>query len=404
MDVRDEAIRYCRKIETWLYKRLGATGNGLLSKVNSVKPYLDPAFVKLVREIAPTRNPLVHDDDFRIKDPQRFLEKCRRAYDLLRTTSTSLRPVSTRAHTHAEGLRTCRACGHRVAAEREECVRCGHRIRIDCGVCGRSYQDGEPGAPIETFACCGGCYHRHFADAEDAPCRTCGCVVGPKPRGSGAFCRESLVVGAPAACPNCGATNPLSVAKYCDECGGPIIPAVHKETAYDGRTLHDFCFEIRYGEKLRQEQDRKEKAADAERLAEAQRLALEERKTVLRTTTWGLINGAVLGGFSWLLGAIPESQINNDHFIPMCSAAGAVLVLIIFAVIGGPAAGCATALFAMMALPATMFLTVSIRYKVQRELLSAGLPPDLFGVIVFAALCLCGLSIGYVVGQARTSP
>ncbi len=69
-------ISLTRKIEARLEK-MGASGNGIHSKVSSIEKKLDKELIKKLRWIATIRNNAMHAHKFKIDDFYDFKESCK---------------------------------------------------------------------------------------------------------------------------------------------------------------------------------------------------------------------------------------------------------------------------------------------------------------------------------------
>ena len=70
----DLAIGCCKRLESLLEKKLGATGRGLHEKVSSVEARLPRELVRKIRLVATVRNKVVHEADYTaIDDRKKFL-------------------------------------------------------------------------------------------------------------------------------------------------------------------------------------------------------------------------------------------------------------------------------------------------------------------------------------------
>lgn len=311
MHTTADARDYCVRIESWLVKSLGARGTGFRAKLKSVEGCLEPELVRVLREINRVRNPLMHTDE--VQADQEFVEECRRAYVRLRAAHPGVWPSHTREELPPElcGVKACLQCGRMVSRAATRCPACGIKTRLRCHVCLKEFQEVEPGAPDETKLYCQGCFDTHFADAVYDRCQNCSVELGVQ-NGfmNGFFTRETLSTGLSALCWSCGGPNPFSVKWDCEECGAPIISRIQKAVDAGGRIMHDFCWEMRYGEQARAEQA----AVEANRRAQAMSRTRESRRRIVRACRRGLFVGMVPGSLV-LLRVGSEAYAQGGNFV-----------------------------------------------------------------------------------------
>ena len=76
----DLAINNCKRLESLLEQKLGATGRGLHEKVSSVENRLPRELVRKLRLVATVRNKIVHEADYKnIDDRNKFLQASKEA-------------------------------------------------------------------------------------------------------------------------------------------------------------------------------------------------------------------------------------------------------------------------------------------------------------------------------------
>ena len=76
-------INNTKKIESLLESKLGATGRGLHTKVESVQKIIDLKMAKKIHYIATIRNKLMHEDGFEIADITLFEKECKKVIHYL---------------------------------------------------------------------------------------------------------------------------------------------------------------------------------------------------------------------------------------------------------------------------------------------------------------------------------
>jgi t-SNARE complex subunit (syntaxin) len=71
----DLAVNNCKRLESLLERKLGATGRGLHEKVSSVETRLPHDLVRKLRLVATVRNKIVHEAEYKnIDDRKKFLQ------------------------------------------------------------------------------------------------------------------------------------------------------------------------------------------------------------------------------------------------------------------------------------------------------------------------------------------
>ncbi len=76
----DLAVGSCKRLESLLEKKLGASGRGLHEKVSSVEGKLPRELVRKLRLVATVRNKVVHEADYQNIDNRKdFVRACKDA-------------------------------------------------------------------------------------------------------------------------------------------------------------------------------------------------------------------------------------------------------------------------------------------------------------------------------------
>ncbi len=86
-------LKATKSIEKTLASKYGATGQGLLSKLASVKIfYISPELKESIRKIGQVRNKLTHEEGYVFTgDQELFLKECQWASDTLKVAAESLK-------------------------------------------------------------------------------------------------------------------------------------------------------------------------------------------------------------------------------------------------------------------------------------------------------------------------
>ena len=76
----DLAVTNCKRLESLLEQKLGASGRGLHEKVSSVESRLPHELVHKLRLVATVRNKIVHESDYQnIDDRKKFIQTSKEA-------------------------------------------------------------------------------------------------------------------------------------------------------------------------------------------------------------------------------------------------------------------------------------------------------------------------------------
>lgn len=120
----EEVVKTCRRFETILKRRFGATGRGLHEKLTSVEAQIPPSVVKTLRGVASIRNKVMHEHSCPSNIADRFRDLTARATRDL----ALLADLAEREPTHVRV--PCRQCSQLMRLPRNKtlsatCPHCG---------------------------------------------------------------------------------------------------------------------------------------------------------------------------------------------------------------------------------------------------------------------------------------